>query len=227
MPRWAYWCLLGATLVACDKLNTNREVEQYGTFGEVIYRESCQRVAYMGQLEQQAAGERTTVDVSGQYGRTVCVDGAAPPTDAPPKLSAIVQQKSALITLVATLFPKGSDLLNQLEPFLEQLLPLSDDGTMQRAIASLGDTLGTMEKDPDFSPALARLALRNGYRPTKTAAGLVHTILDYPGFDLGPLKDPSDPKTKQPSFMQSVLDLLAPGGTAETEWKQLLLAGSW
>ena len=32
---------------------------------------------------------------------------------------------------------------------MEQLLPLSDDGTMQKSIASLGDLLGTMAADPD------------------------------------------------------------------------------
>src|SRR5439155_26837383 len=49
------------------------------------------------------------------------------------------------------------------------------------------------------------------YRPTKTAAGLVHTIVNYPGID---------------DFIGKTLGLIAPGGTAESEWKQLLTAGS-
>jgi hypothetical protein len=217
--RLAYWLLLGAALAGCENLDTNRTVDPYGTFGEIIYRESCQRVAYTGQLDQKAAGQIATVDVSGNYGRSVCVDGNPPPSDAPPKLSAIVGQKAALVATVDNVLPH--DFLNTLENFLEQLLPLSDDGTMDHAISSLGDLLGTMSKDPDFSPALSRLALRVGYRPTKTAAGLVHTIVNYPNIDA------RDQNGKPlPSVMKSVLDLIAPGGTAEAEWKQLLTAGA-
>ena len=82
---------------------------------------------------------------------------------------------------------------------------------MQTRSASLGDLIGTMPEDPDFGPALSRLAVRNGYRPTKTAAGLVHTIVNYPSID---------------DFMGKTLSLIAPGGTAYPEWKQLLTAAS-
>src|SRR5437762_1540299 len=166
-----------AAAAGCDKpLDTTRVVEPYGSFGEIIYREGCQRVAYTGQLAQKAAGTIQTVDVSGALGQSVCVDGAAPPSGAPAKLTTIVGQKSLLIATVDAILPK--DFLDTLEAFMEQLLPLSDDGTMENAIAKLGDLLGTMAADPDFGPALSRLAVRNGYRPTKTAAGLVHTIVN-------------------------------------------------
>lgn len=193
----------------CEKLDTQRTVDSYGSFGEIVYRESCQRVAYTGQLAQRQAGQIATVDVSGQLGNAVCVQGAAPPADAPPKLTTIVGQKPTLVSTVDAILPK--DFLDTLEAFLEQLLPLSDDGTMERAIASLGDLLGTMAGDPDFGPALARLAVRNGYRPTKTAVGLAHTIVNYPNID---------------AFLGKTLALIAPGGTAEAEWKQLLTAAS-
>jgi hypothetical protein len=201
--------MLVVAAVGCDKLDTTRTVDSYGSFGEIIYREGCQRVAYTGQLAQKAAGQIQTVDVSGQLGNAVCVQGAAPPADAPAKLSTIVTQKSELVSTVDAILPK--DFLDTLEAFLEQLLPLSDDGTMEHAISSLGDLLGTMAADPDFGPALARLAVRNGYRPTKTAAGLAHTIVNYPNID---------------DFLGKTLALIAPGGTAETEWKQLLTAAS-
>ena len=197
-------------LPGCDKpLDTTRIGDPYGTFGEIIYREGCQRVAYTGQLAQKEAGQIPTVDVAGQLGHSVCVAGMAPPANAPAKLSTIVNQKAELVSTVDAMLPK--DFLSTLETFLEQLLPLSDDGTMERAIASLGDLLGTMAADPDFSPALSRLALRNGYRPTKTAAGLVHTVVYYPQID---------------DFIGKTLGLIAPGGSAEAEWKQLLTAGS-
>ena len=193
----------------CDQLDTNRTVEAYSSFGAAVYREGCQRVAYTGQLDQKAAGQIQTVDVQGKLGRSVCVDGNAPAADAPPQLKAIVGQKDLLIATADAAAPK--DFLSTLETFLEQLLPLTDDGTMQAAVSSLGDLLGTLAHNPDFGPALARLQLRNGYRPTKTAAGLVHTIVNYPGID---------------DFMGKTLALIAPGGTAENEWKSLMTAAS-
>src|SRR5512146_2915876 len=149
---WVVMVVAGAS-VGCDKLDTNRTVDSYGSFGEIVYREGCQRVAYTGQLAQKAAGQIQTVDVSGALGNAVCVQGGAPPANAPPKLDAIVGQKQELIATVDAILPK--DFLDTLEAFLEQLLPLSDDGTMERAISSLGDLLGTMADDADFGPALA------------------------------------------------------------------------
>jgi hypothetical protein len=204
--------LVAAAIFAasCDKLDTSRTVEPYSSFGAAVYREGCQRVAYTGQLDQKNAGLRKTVDVSGQYGRAVCVDNMPPPADAPPILSAIVGQKDLLIAVVDTILPK--DFLDTLEHFLEQLLVLSDDGTMETAIRQLGNVLGTMGADPDFGPALSRLALRNGYRPTRTAAGLVHTIVYYDKID---------------DFIGKSLSFIAKGGAAEAEWKQLLTAASF
>ncbi|MCU1279577.1 MAG: hypothetical protein JWM53_3123, partial [bacterium] len=205
--KLAFVVLLAAAAAGCEKLDTTRTVDSYGSFGEIIYREGCQRVAYTGQLAQKAAGQIQTVDVAGKLGQSVCVDGAAPPGDAPAKLTTIVGQKSLLVATVDLILPK--DFLDTLEAFMEQLLPLSDDGTMEHAIASLGDLLGTMAADPDFGPALSRLAVRDGYRPTKTAAGLVHTIVYYPNID---------------DFLGKTLSLIAPGGTAQAEWKTLLTA---
>ncbi len=188
-------------------LDTTNTVEPYGTFGQVIYREGCQRVAYTGQLAQRDAGQRTTVDVSGSLGRSVCVDNMPAPADSPDKLKAIVGQKDQLVATVDAIAPQP--ILSDLEGFLEAILPLADDGTLETAIQSLGDLLGKMHDDPDFAPALARLANRNGYRPTKTVPGLVHTLVEYPGVD---------------DFLGKLLALTAPGGSAEMEWKQLLTA---
>lgn len=196
------------TTVACDApLDTRREVEPYGSLGAVIYREGCQRVAYTGQLAQKEAGLRTTVDVSGGLGREVCVQGAPAPSDAPEKLKAIQAHKNLLIATVDAILPDS--FLDTLQGFLVALLPLADDGTMEQAIRSLGDLLQTMKDDPEFAPALARLAQRSGYRPTKTAIGLLHTVLEYPALD---------------DVIDKLLGLIGPGGSAEAEWKQVLAA---
>jgi hypothetical protein len=193
----------------CDQIDTNRTVQPYSSFGAAVYQEGCQRVAYTGQLDQKAAGQIATVDVAGTLGTSVCVNNQTPPMTSPVQLQAIVGQKPLIVATADAAAPK--DFLSTLENFLEQLLPLTDDGTMPDAVASLGDLLGTLAANPDFGPSLSRLALRNGYRPTKTAAGLVHTIVNYPAID---------------AFMGKTLALIAPGGTAENQWKTLMAAAS-
>jgi hypothetical protein len=196
----SFWGLGG-----CSKpLDTSRTVEPYSSFGEVVYREGCQRVDWTGQLAQKAAGQRDTVDVSGTEAHQVCVMNMPAPSPAPEKVKAIQKQRDLLIATVDLILPK--DFLDNLQNFMLQLLPLHDDGTMTKSILSVADLLDTMYKDPDFTPALARLALRAGYRPTKTAAGLVHTIVEYPNID---------------DFLGKLLGMIAPGGTANAEWENL------
>jgi hypothetical protein len=201
--------ILAAVSPACDTIDTNRQVEGYSSFGAAIYREGCQRIAYTGELADQAAGLRQTVDVDGSLGRAVCVNNTTPPSDAPQKLFAIVAQKPGLIAVVDQILPK--DILSDLQDFLVAITVLADDGTMENAIDSLGQVLGILHDDPDFPGALARLAHRIGYRPTKTAAGLVHTVIEYPDID---------------NFIGKALSLIAVGGTAETEWKGVMRAVS-
>src|ERR1700744_3440750 len=97
MRRIAIGLLLTLALPACDKLDTNRTVDSYSSFGEIVYREGCQRVAYTGQLDQKSAGPITPVDVSGTLGHDVCVTGTTPPASAPPILSAIFGERDPLI----------------------------------------------------------------------------------------------------------------------------------
>src|SRR6476659_4834505 len=105
-----------------EPLDTSHTVDPYTSFGAIIYREGCQRVAYTGQLAEKAAGKRTTVDVSGKLGRDVCVNDAPAPVDSPDKLNAIQQQKDSLIATVDKILPKP--FLTDLESFLEAILPL-------------------------------------------------------------------------------------------------------
>lgn len=201
---------LAIAAAACQSpLDTARTPDSYTSFGAVIYRQACQRVAYTGQIAQQAAGEIDRVDVSGSLGHGVCVAGEAPPPNAPLKLSAIVEQHPAIVANVDTILPAA--FLTTLESFLERILPLYDDATMDRAITGIGDLLGTMAADPEVSPALARLGLRHGYRSASLGPGLVHELVYYPELD---------------NFVGSVLGLIGPGGAAEAEWHQLLAAGS-
>ena len=199
-----------AVIAGCQPpLDTARTVDPYASFGDVIYREGCQRVAYTGQLDQQQAGTIARIDVSGSLGRAVCVAGEPPPADAPAKLTAIVGQRSQVTQTVDAILPQP--FLATLERFLERILPLYDDGTVERAVTGLGDLLGIMGDDHELSPALARLGLRHGYRPASLGPGLMHALVEYPDLD---------------GFVGSFLGLIGPGGAGEAEWHELLAAGA-
>jgi len=208
MRAHAYLLTMTLALAACEPaLDTTRLAEPYGSFGEIVYRESCQRIAYTGQLAQREAGLRETVDVSGRLGRAVCVDGAAPPQGGPPKLAAIVKLEPVLTGAIDALLP--APLLDEVQAFLEQLGPLADDGTLGRSVSSLGDVLGELATKPALSEALARLSRQDGYRSPQTAVGLAWPIVSYPGLS---------------SFIDETLGLIASGGTAEAETQALLSA---
>jgi hypothetical protein len=203
-----HWIPVLVAAGACQApLDTDRVVEPYGTFGDAIYREACQRVAYTGQLDQQAAGEIAHVDVSGALGHGVCVAEDPPPASAPRRLIAIVGERAALTATVDTVLPQP--MLASLEAFLEHILPLYDDGTMERAIAGVGKLMADIHDDPDGPAGLARLSTRVGYRPA--SPGVAHDLLAYPAVD---------------DFIGSFLGLVGPGGAAQADFRALLAGGA-
>ena len=72
---------LGAALGSCDAGLGEREAPPSPprTLGEIAYAETCQRLAYSGELADYNAGRRPTLDASGVGYRAMCRDGAAPP----------------------------------------------------------------------------------------------------------------------------------------------------
>jgi hypothetical protein len=203
---------IAAVLVAASAcqpdLDTTRTPDSYSSFGDAIYRETCQRVAYTGQLAQQQAGEIQRVDVSGSLGRDVCVMGEAPPAGAPDALVAIAGEHPEVTATVDGLLPQP--FLASLETFLEQILPLYDDGTMENAIGGLSKLLGAMHDDPDFPSAFARIRVRHGYQPLAIDPGMIHEVLEYPDFD---------------AFTGAFLGLVGPGGDGQAAWESLVAAG--
>jgi hypothetical protein len=181
----AAFALLAAALVGgCEPdLDTNRQkVPRGGTFGQIVYGEACQRVAYLAELEARVADPNLTVDVTGQkYAPTCGPDDAPAPGDSPPKVVALQRERSIIAAAVDAILPK--DFLDSMEKFLEAIVVLDDDGTMEATMRSVGGVLQQMIDDPAVTPALARMGTRGGYRPTSTAAGLGHAILSYPAID--------------------------------------------
>jgi hypothetical protein len=161
-------------------LDPTRDQVMRGSFGETLYREACQRVAYTAQLDEQAAGTRATVDVSGATTAATCQMGAPPPMGAPEKLVALTQQRSAVIDAVNAILPQS--FLDPLNNFLIAIVGLHDDGTFPDAVAKTGALIGGLRDDDDFTAALARLSGRDGYRPV-SVADLVRTVVDYPAID--------------------------------------------
>jgi hypothetical protein len=151
------------------------------SFGAVVYGEACQRVAWISQLDEKSAGLRTTVDATGQAYAPVCLDDMPAPADAPRKLQALQSQRAPLVAAVDVALPKP--FLDPLESFLEAIVPLDDDGTMEKAIRSVATVLQKMIDDPAFGDSLARMATRLGYRPLAAAAGVTHALLAWPGVD--------------------------------------------
>ncbi len=172
---WGLSTLLFASCIA--ELDTSRETPARGTFGEIVYREACQRVAYTAQLDEQAAGKRATVDVTGHAFGEICTANKPVPMNAPIKLKALQGQRSPIITAVDAILPK--DFLSSLESFLIAIQPLNDDGTMTETMSKTGQLLGQLKADGDLTAALARLQGREGYRPSG-ASDLVRVIMSYP-----------------------------------------------
>ncbi len=192
-----------------EELDIARTTDAYSSFGEIMYRESCQRVAYTGELADKAKGTRETVDVSGTLARRVCRDGEAPPADATQKLKAIVPQRALLISTVDLVMPKP--LLDDVSEFLTALLPLHDDGTMENTIVSVADLMAEMRDDVDLAPALERIAARKGYRPIKHSPGLTPILLNYSEID---------------DLLGRLLGFITDDGKAVAEWKALLAVSS-
>src|SRR3954469_18937 len=98
---------LSLVIAGCEPdFDTRRQVEAYGTFGDVVCREACQRVAYLGQREQFDRGEIQTVDVAGGLGKSVCIAGAQPPENAPERLKEMPNIKASLVATVDAILPQ-------------------------------------------------------------------------------------------------------------------------
>ncbi len=161
-------------------LDTTRDAGVRGSFGETMYREACERVAWTSQLDDQQKGLRATVDVTGDEYRPVCVDDAPPPADAPQRLVALTGQRALLVAAIDRILPP--DFLDPLEQFLESIVGLSDDGTMEDIIGKMAALVDTLKSDDAFTGALAHVSGRSGYRPAETS-NLVQAVVDYPALD--------------------------------------------
>lgn len=57
--------LASVSTLACDVDLGERATPPSHSFGEVVYREACERVAYSGELAELKSGKRQGIDASG------------------------------------------------------------------------------------------------------------------------------------------------------------------
>jgi hypothetical protein len=176
-----------------------------GSFGTTVFTLSCQRVAYISDLNDG----NQTVDVEGNTYRDTCRNGAPPPDGAYPTVEALAAHRDALIGAVDGIFPDA--FLPDLQAYLSSndFLTLYDDGTIGDAVDKTIDLFSLMRDDPDFAPALAHLDGRNGYRPGAAALGALRAVTSWSGMD---------------NLLQVFIDSITEGGAAHKEFQNLQLA---
>lgn len=170
--------LLGAagSVASCDVDLGQRVVPASRSFGEIVYTEACNRVAYSGELAELQAGKRTTLDASGVAYRPMCRSGDAPPSGAPTVMQAVQSARKTIIDDVNATAPES--LLEPLNLTLRASLPAFDGREARQVTLGSGAVLLGMSKDPETVSALGRLTWRAGFRPPGTEGAAARGLLE-------------------------------------------------
>lgn len=163
-------------LLSCDVDLGSRNAPAARTFGEIVYTEACNRVAYSGELAELQAGKRTTLDASGVGYRTMCRFGGQVPAGAPAVMNAVQTARKAIIDDVNVTAPES--LLEPLNQTLRASLPAFDGPEARQAALGSGNVLLGLAGDAAAVGALGRLSYRVGYRPPGTDGAAARGLLD-------------------------------------------------
>ncbi len=181
MTRWAL--VHGAAAVAvvlafgftvgCAEFDTTPLPVENGTLGEEIVQVFCERIA--------AAANPN--DVNGLRWKPVCEGREPPPADAPPRLVALMENRTRLADALDRMLP--DTLGDELGHFVGELLPFFDppEERLPTQTRRLADFLMRLSADDEAIGALERLGTRRGYRPLRLALGVTRPVLAYPQFD--------------------------------------------
>lgn len=171
--RFLFGSMLTGIALGCASLDTAPPPTWRGTLGEEIVRVFCERMA----------SESDPTDVMGLRWKPVCRGEAPPPSDAPPRLRALMGNRERLARAIDRALPDA--LHDDLGHFLGRLLPLYDPPTerIPRNTRLLAEVLEKLSEDERALEALARLGTRKGYRPPRLALGLLRPILADPEID--------------------------------------------
>lgn len=163
-------------LLSCDVDLGTRSAPASRTFGEIVYTEACNRVAYSGELAEVQAGKRTTLDASGVGYRGMCRFGGPVPAGAPPVMNAMQTARKSLIDDVNVTAPES--LLEPLNQTLRASLPAFDGPEARAAALGSGTVLLGLASDAAAVSALGRLSYRVGYRPPGTEGAAARGLLE-------------------------------------------------
>ena len=169
---------LSVATASCDVDLGSRTQLGEKTLGEVVYRESCQRVAYTSQLAEHVAGTRSVVDASGVTYRPMCSDGLAAPTDAPTVMGAVSSERKNIVSGIDTAIPKS--LYDDLDLALRGTMPGLEGPEAQTAAQLGGEQIRLLAESPQATAALSRLGYREGFLPRSTSGGLMRGLLAAP-----------------------------------------------
>ncbi|HNN96680.1 MAG TPA: hypothetical protein PKI03_30635 [Pseudomonadota bacterium] len=168
--------LCGMLLLSCDVDLGGRNAPASRTFGEIVYTESCNRVAYSGELAEVQAGKRKGLDASGVGYRGMCRFGGEVPAGAPPVMNAVQTARKSIIDDVNVTAPES--LLEPLNLTLRASLSAFDGPEARQAALGSGTVLLGLSADPAAVGALGRLSYRVGYRPPGTEGAAARGLLD-------------------------------------------------
>ena len=177
--------LIGGALsgASCDVDLGQRTPPVARSFGEIVYTESCNRVAFSGELAEVQAGKRATLDASGVAYRGMCRFGQSPPAGAPPVMSAVQSARKTIIDDVNAMAPES--LLEPLNLTLRASLPAFDGPPARQAALGAGSVLLGLSADAASVSALGRLTWRTGFRPRGSEANAARGLLELPGLYTG------------------------------------------
>jgi hypothetical protein len=162
------WISLG-----CSTFDPNRVPVARGTLGEEIVRVFCERMA----------SEANPTDVMGLRWKPVCRGEAPLPSDAPPRLAVLMDNRVRLARALDQVLPEA--ITDDLAHFMGELLPLYDPPGehLPRNTELIAELMDLLIEDQDALAALARVGTRKGYAPRHLALGLMQSVLAYPEFD--------------------------------------------
>lgn len=164
--------------LACDVDLGTRYTPPPRTFGEIVYGEVCERVAYSGELDEYQAGTRTAIDASGVAYRPMCIFNGAIPAGAPPIMQSVAAERQTIVSDVNLTVPES--LLDPLDRTLRGMLPAMDGEAGRKMMLGGGSVLLSLAADPTAASALGRVSWRDGFRPPGTEGNVVRGLLALP-----------------------------------------------
>ncbi len=194
---WFLGLLILAGPSCSHDFDTERVTAVRQSLGAEMYYVFCQRLA----------SSEVPTDVTGESTKALCrgqVDASTAPTE---RLRVMAEMRGRLVPALEVAFPET--LEDDLDHFTGQLIPFYDppDERLPSQTRALADLFDKLVADDEAIGALERVSTRLGYRSSRVALGVARPALSYP---------------RIVELTDTALGALAPGGSAEAEWNQLV-----